>query len=75
MRCLCCLSDAKFSIELACGVDKWGKPRYYLPNQFARQEREAASVEERWFCGPCMRRIEDAFRGAIRTLQDEHGGN
>lgn len=72
MDCVACRKEAKYSILLAPGVNNKPNetPRYYLPNQTAREHDHQ---EETWFCHPCMRFIEDNLRSAILYLQVENG--
>jgi hypothetical protein len=48
--CTCCGSEAKYNIHLSIGEHMPGPlaaiPRYYVPNQFARDEPEVANIQE-----------------------------
>lgn len=72
MQCLCCQNQAKFSVLIAEGPNKHKyvePPRYYIPNQHTRVQGSL----EIWFCGACMRTVEDNFRATIQYLASENG--
>lgn len=73
--CLCCGKEGKHNILLVRGDHGNGRkdPRWYIPNQFARNNRPEI-LEEVWFCGSCMRAIEDNVRATILYLQSENKG-
>ncbi len=51
--CICCGKLSKYSIELAEGSQAnrlLATPRYYLPNQHARNPKFPAVMEEIHFC-------------------------
>lgn len=73
--CICCGKTAKYSIELAEGTQAsrlLAIPRYYLPNQHARNPMFPSVIEKIHFCRKCMRSVEDALRATILYLQAEH---
>ncbi len=74
--CICCGKTGKYSIELAEGSQAsrlLATPRYYLPNQHARNPKFPNVIEKIHFCTKCMRSIEDALRATILYLQAENG--
>jgi hypothetical protein len=75
-KCICCGKPSKYSIQLAEGPqgdDLVQLPRYYLPNEGARDPAHLADLHEIPFCGACMRPVEDAVRATILYLQAENG--
>ena len=79
-KCVCCDKPGRYSIILAVGPqgnDSLKIPRLYIPNQSVRAEMEKEDgfkvAEEKWFCAPCMRTIEDNLRATILYLQAENG--
>jgi hypothetical protein len=73
--CICCGQPGKYSIHLAGGIQAdrlVALPRYYLPNQHARDPQFPAAIDEIHFCAECMRTVEDALRATILYLQAEN---
>jgi hypothetical protein len=73
--CICCGKPSKYSINLAVGsqADRLvALPRYYLPNQHARNPEFPQVIEDVHFCEDCMRPVEDAVRATILYLQAEN---
>ena len=73
--CVCCGKPSEYSIRLAIGSQAErlvATPRYYLPNQHARNPQFPQVVEDVFFCAPCMRAVEDAVRSTILYLQAEN---
>jgi hypothetical protein len=73
--CICCGKPSKYSIQLAEGTQAkrlLAIPRYYLPNQHARDPKFPTVTEEIHFCKKCMRAVEDALRATILYLQAEN---
>lgn len=73
--CICCGKPSKYSIQLAVGAQAnrlLAVPRYYIPNQYARDPAFPPVVENIHFCTECMRSVEDALRATILYLQAEH---
>lgn len=73
--CICCSRPAKYSIQLAEGPQAsrlLATPRFYLPNQHARDPSFPPVVKDVHYCANCMRSIEDALRATILYLQAEH---
>jgi hypothetical protein len=73
--CICCGKPSKYSVQLAEGSQAkrlLAVPRYYLPNQHARNPKFPATMEEIHFCKKCMRSVEDALRATILYLQAEN---
>lgn len=73
--CICCGKISKYSIHLAEGPQAKrlvALPRYYLPNQHARDPKFPATIEDIYFCKECMRSVEDALRAVILYLQAEN---
>jgi hypothetical protein len=73
--CICCGKPSKYSINLAVGThaDRLvALPRYYLPNQHARDPEFPSVVSDIHFCAGCMRSVEDAVRATILYLQAEN---
>jgi hypothetical protein len=73
--CICCGKTSKYSIHLAVGSHAKrlvAIPRYYLPNQHARNPKFPPVVDEIHFCRKCMRSVEDAVRSTILYLQAEN---
>lgn len=73
--CICCSKPSTFSIILAEGSQAkrlLAMPRYYLPNQHARNPEFPDVKKEIHFCAECMRRVEDAVRATILYLQAEN---
>lgn len=73
--CVCCGKPAKYSTHLAVGTQAnrlVALPRYYVPNQHARDPNFPPVVEDIHFCAECMRRVEDSLRATILYLQAEH---
>jgi hypothetical protein len=73
--CICCGKPSKYSINLATGSQAErlvALPRYYLPNQHARDPKFPPVVAEVHFCVECMRAVEDAVRATILYLQAEN---
>ncbi len=73
--CICCGKPSLYSIELAIGPHAErlvALPRYYLPNQHARDPKFPRTIEEVHFCRDCMRSVEDAVRSTIMYLQSEN---
>lgn len=73
--CVCCAKPSDYAIQLAIGPH--GKrlialPRYYLPNQHARNPDFPPVIEDVHFCKGCMRTVEDAVRSTILYLQAEN---
>jgi hypothetical protein len=73
--CVCCGKESKYSVELALGPHAErliALPRYYLPNQHARDPKFPAKIEQVAFCADCMRAVEDSIRATILYLQAEN---
>jgi hypothetical protein len=73
--CICCSKPSKFSIVLAEGSQAkrlLAMPRYYLPNQHARDSKFPDVKKEIHFCADCMRAVEDSVRATILYLQAEN---
>ncbi len=73
--CICCGKPSKYSIHLAVGIQAnrlLALPRYYLPNQHARDPQFPPVIDEIHFCAECMRSVEDALRATILYLQAEN---
>ena len=73
--CICCGKPSKYSVHLAEGSQAntlLAVPRYYLPNQHARDPKFPAVIEEINFCKKCMRAVEDSLRATILYLQAEN---
>jgi hypothetical protein len=73
--CICCSKPSQYSIVLAEGPQAnrlLATPRYYLPNQHARNPSFPDVTKEIHFCAECMRRVEDAVRATILYLQAEN---
>jgi hypothetical protein len=73
--CTCCGKPSKYSIQLAMGTHAKrlvALPRYYLPNQHARDPKFPTVIEEIPFCKKCMRSVEDTLRATILYLQAEN---
>ena len=73
--CVCCGKPSEYSIHLAVGPHAErliALPRYYLPNQHARNPEFPQVVEEIDFCKECMRAVEDAVRARILYRQAEN---
>jgi hypothetical protein len=73
--CVCCGKASKYSIQLAIGPQAErlvALPRYYLPNQYARNPEFPPVINEIHFCAGCMRSVEDAVRATILYLQAEN---
>ena len=74
--CICCGKSSKYSIRLALGPQSdrlVAVPRFYLPNQHARNPDFPPVIEDVHFCADCMRPVEDALRATILYLQAENG--
>lgn len=72
--CVCCGKPSTYSILMAVGTQAErlvAQPRYYLPNQHARNPEFPQVVEEIFFCAECMRAVEDAVRSTILYRQAE----
>jgi hypothetical protein len=75
VQCICYGKPSKYSIQLAEGPqanDLVALPRYYLPNNGARDPSHPADLKEIHFCAECMRPVEDAVRATILYLQAEN---
>lgn len=75
-KCICCGKPSKYSIQLAEGSQgdsRIALPRYYLPNEDARNPLHPATLKEVHFCPACMRPVEGAVRATILYLQAESG--
>jgi hypothetical protein len=73
--CICCGKTAKYSVQLAVGAHAKrlvALPRYYLPNQHARNPDFPSVVDQIYFCKKCMRSVEDTLRATILYLQAEN---
>jgi hypothetical protein len=73
--CICCGQPSKYSIQMAVGPQAnrlLATPRYYLPNQHARDPDFPPVVDNIHFCATCMRSVEDAVRATILYLQAEN---
>jgi hypothetical protein len=73
--CVCCSKPSEYSILMAVGAQAErliAQPRYYLPNQHARNPAFPQVVEEVHFCADCMRAVEDAVRATILYRQAEN---
>ena len=73
--CICCGAPSKYSIQLAIGPHAkrlMALPRYYLPNQHARDPKFPSVVHEIHFGTNCMRSVEDSLRATILYLQAEN---
>jgi hypothetical protein len=73
--CVCCGKPSKYSIQLAEGPQAnrlLALPRYYLPNQHARNPEFPPVINQISFCADCMRSVEDALRATILYLQAEN---
>jgi len=73
--CIGCGKPSKYSVQLAVGPQAnrlTALPRYYLPNQHARNPDFPAVIEDVFFCKKCMRAVEDSMRSAILYLQSEN---
>jgi len=73
--CICCGQRSEYSIQLAVGTQAnrlLAMPRYYLPNQHARNPEFPPTVDEINFCKKCMRSVEDSLRATILYLQAEN---
>jgi hypothetical protein len=73
--CIGCGKPSKYRIQLAEGLQAnrlLAIPRYYIPNQHARDPKFPETVEEVHFCKKCMRSVEDALRATILYLQAEN---
>jgi hypothetical protein len=73
--CVCCGKPSTYSVLLAVNSPDErlvAIPRYYLPNQHARNPDFPRVVEETYFCAECMRAVEDAVRATILYRQAEN---
>jgi hypothetical protein len=73
--CICCGKPSNYSIQLAVGIQAnrlKALPRYYIPNQHARDPQAPPVIDGIHFCGECMRSVEDALRATILYLQAEN---
>jgi hypothetical protein len=73
--CICCGKPSKYSIRLAVGIQAnrlVALPRYYIPNQHARDPEAPPVIEDIYFCSECMRQVEDNLRATILYLQAEN---
>jgi hypothetical protein len=73
--CIGCGQPSEYSIQLAVGSQAnrlVALPRYYLPNQHARNPEFPLVIDEIHLCKKCMRSVEDALRATILYLQAEN---
>jgi hypothetical protein len=73
--CTCCGKAGEYTIQLAVGPQAnrlLALPRFYIPNQHARNPEFPPVVEEIYFCAECMRSVEDSLRATILYLQAEN---
>jgi hypothetical protein len=73
--CIACDNDGHYTVLLAEGPSGTDDgTRYYLPNQYAREEQGGMDpVKQVTFCSECMRKIEDNLRSTIATIQKASG--